>query len=203
MGLLTDGTYEYNWQFKVYAQTVNGAPYAIIAAYNDTYSSSLVDIEATIPLSYCIVEEDFYKAYKTAHQTAKNSNPSSKYATLQLVDGSTYTNHDIHSQSKFEMNNIDSSREDNNLEDDYWIKKYFPTQYTAYKQKYEDWVSDKTKYDAFVITMSNYNAEKTDYDTRYQNWQNDPDTYPNPGTAPQLPELHVYSKPGTCSWQSR
>ena len=193
VGKLSDGTYEYNWQFKVYSQVVNGAPYAIVSAYNDTYSSSLVDIEATIPLSYCVVEDAFYEAYKAAHQAAKNSNPSSKYATLQRVDGSTYSAQDIHSQSKFQMNNIDSSREDNNLEDDYWIKKYFPTQYAAYKQKYEDWVSDKTKYDAFVITMSNYNAEKADYDVKYQNWQNDPSTYQNPGTAPQLPELPVYS----------
>lgn len=190
---LSDGSFDYNWQFKVYQQAVNGSPYSIVCKYNDTYAAGTVSIEASIPLSYSIVENDFFNEYVAAHNTAKNSNPSSEYATIKRVDGTTYTAHDIHSKSKFVMPNIDSSREDNNLEDDFWIKKYFPTQYAAYKQKYEDWVSDKAKYDNFVVEMTKYNSDKITYDTNFQNWQNDPTTYQHPGDAPKLPDLPQYS----------
>ena len=41
---LSDGSYDYNWQFKVYGQTVNETLLSIIAKYNDTYASGAVSV---------------------------------------------------------------------------------------------------------------------------------------------------------------
>lgn len=182
----TDGSFDYNWQFKVYSQTVNGSPYAVVCKYNDTYAEGTVSIRASIPLSYSIVEKDFYEGFLNAHKAAKAAD--STYATVPRLDGSTYTTNDIHAKSKFTIPNIDSSREDNNMEDDYWVKLYFPTQYAAYKSKYNDWVDDKAKFDAFVIEMDDYNTKKTAYD----NYVADPENNPV-ATAPVLPQKPTYS----------
>ncbi|MBO7334951.1 MAG: hypothetical protein J6U67_08630, partial [Lachnospiraceae bacterium] len=203
---LSDGSFDYNWQFKVYQQNVNGSPYAIVCKYNDTYASGTVSIEASIPLSYCAVEKDFFDNYLGLHTAAKvpdapGQEKVKKYlSSVPAANASdpAYTAADVHTQTKFVMENIDSTREDNNLEDDYWIKRYFPTQYAAYKTKYEDWVSDKSKFDAFVIDMAKYNTDKAEYDiqnTAYQHYIDDPDNYPkvDKPTAPTLPDKPTYS----------
>ncbi|MBO7358064.1 MAG: leucine-rich repeat protein, partial [Lachnospiraceae bacterium] len=170
---LSDGTYEYNWQFKIYQQDVNGSPYSIVCKYNDTYASGSVSILPSMPLAFSMVEKDFFEAYVQAHINAKNA--SSSTATINRLNNTTTS-----VKSKFTINKINEANEAMNTTDDYWIKKYYPTYYTDYKSRYEDWLYDKSLFDAFVIEMDTYYSRMLDY-------ERDPDNVQRP-SLPPLPD---------------
>lgn len=153
----SDGALDYNWQFMVYQEAVNGAPFAIICDYNDTYAAGTVAITANIPISYSTVTESFYNDYINAHRSAKTL--GTPYADIELLNGSTYSVDDIHSQSKFAINNIDATRESTNTYDDYWIKQFFPEQYAAYKAQYQDYLADLALYNACKTAVADYDAK--------------------------------------------
>lgn len=188
---LSDGSFDYNWQFKVYSLTVNGSPMAVIAKYNDTYAKGTVSIDANIPITYAVCENDFYEAYKTAHFNAKAA--ASKYATVKKLDNTDYPTNDVHNQSKFSISSISSVRENDDTYDDYWLKKYWPVQYNSFKEVYEAFVADKTKYDNFSSAVDTYNNAVDSYTTAYLMYVTDPENNVEPVFTAVFPEVPVYS----------
>lgn len=180
---MTDGSFDYNWQFMVYPQTVQQSTYSVICKYNDTYASGTVSIAANIPISYSIVENDVYEGFKAAHFSAKQNDKV--YADISKNDGTLYALNDYHNKSKLVINKYDQSAEGLNTEDAYWIKNYFPDRYEAYKKQYQDYVSDEAKFTSFKNAMQTYDYDYGVYQTALAT---------NPAALPpQLPTEPVYS----------
>ncbi len=183
---LSDGSFDYNWQFKIYEQIVNGSPYAIICKYNDTYASGSVSIGATIPLSYCAVEKSYYDAYVQAHKTAQAA--SAATATVTLLDGSTQS-----VKSRYSIDKVTQVNENIATTDDYWLNKYFPTEYNAYKTNYSDYMKDMATFEKFKNDMADYHIAMVDWRAVDAAHTADPDNNPPAGLMPPAPQVPTYS----------
>ncbi len=163
---LSSGAYEIGWQFKLYTLASSGK--GVICEYNSMYATGTLEIASLLPLSYLVVEEDFFNNFFDAHSAAKTSN--TEYATIKSSP-QNYTTTSI--KSKYYITSV-SNTIDNSL-DQYWIEKYFPEQFNTYKTSYNTWVIDKAKYDKYLVDLDAYNTD------------------PSSGTAPAVVE-----NPGEC-----
>ena len=172
---LSTGAYELGWQFEVY-KIENGAAQGkgIISKYNSTYATGTLNIAATLPLSYNVVEESFYDEFFAAHtaaQAAGQTNATVKYNPNIAGNDSSNT---ITVKSKFHLSKIDTNYETQSDQD--MAERYFPEEYSVYKENYETW---KTKYDAYQV----YLEKKAEWQIKHDAHEADP-TYPDPGPEP-------------------
>lgn len=144
---LSDGTYNVNWQFKMYLQSLNETDMGVICQYNSTYQAGTVEIDPTMPYEYCVVESDYYDAFFNAFSVAKDVSHAN-YPTFTLLDGSSYTPASGKAlQTKWTISSVAVSYD--NTYDQYWIEKYFPTEYST-------WVLNKNAYNTYLINYANW-----------------------------------------------
>ena len=190
---LSDGNYEIMWQFDIY--TIGGR--GIISKYNSLYNTGELEIAASLPLDYLIVEDQFRTDYFNAHTAARDaytSHHSTSYdATIKATpDANDTTTKSV--TSNYHLSEVTENYSDGSNQD--IVMRYFPNQFAVYKTKYENW---KTAYDKRVKyeeELASYNAKKaarTRYEQQHQDWANndgDPSTEPafveDPGAPPEV-----------------
>lgn len=145
---ISDGTYNVNWQFKLYLQSVNGVDMGVICQYNSTYPEGTVSIDPTMPYEYCVVEKSYFDDFFAAFETARNANTT--YPTIKRLDNTNYTPTSGKALlTKWSISTIETSYD--TTYDQFWIEKYFPTEYTTWKtnkEKYDKYVEDYTAWQA-------------------------------------------------------
>lgn len=158
---LSDGTYTVNWQFKVYLQNVSQVAMGVICEYNSTYAAGVVTITPSMPYEYIVIEPSEYNAFFDAYLDAKNNGSDTVTVSGRTLDSS-------YSISKVETTYDSTS-------DQYWIEKYFPTEYATYVTKYEQFKAyqDYQKYVAYVQYLADkeaYTAAYNTYLTEHATW---------------------------------
>ncbi len=192
---LSNGDYEIMWQFEVY--TIDGR--GIISKYNSLYNTGELEIAASLPLSYLVVEDQFRTDYFDAHTAAMTNGTNT--ATIQASpNGSTTTT----VKSNYRLTEI---TENYAIGDDQEIvEMYFPSMFAVYKQKYQTWAENKRKYDEYVATYTEWQSKKASFDQytqEYQDWVDhgsDPATKPTPVADPGAAPTPV-EDPGTAPAQ--
>lgn len=149
---LSAGAYEIGWQFKLYTLP-NGK--GVICSYNSMYERGMLEIAAMLPLSYIIVEEQFFQDFFDELQNAKDARNTTATVKADPAGATTRSVPAMYSINAIE--DIYSS-----TDDQYWIEKYFPEDYTKYKAVYAEWKTKKDKYDAYLIALDKWNnSDKT------------------------------------------
>ncbi len=166
---LSSGAYEIGWQFELYTLP-NGK--GVICKYNSMYATGTLEIAAMLPLSYNVVEEDFFDAFFAAHSDAKTANNPN--ATIVEKPGVAGT---VSLKSMFHISEISNSV--NNSMDQYWIERYFPDKFSTYKANYNSWKQQKEQYDAKV-------SEHAAWASVSGNTAPEPVIPASPGDAPEI-----------------
>ncbi|MBP5151500.1 MAG: leucine-rich repeat domain-containing protein, partial [Lachnospiraceae bacterium] len=173
---LSDGSYEIMWQFKVY--TIGGR--GIICEYNSLYNKGELEIKASLPLDYMVVETDFYDAFYQAHADAATN--SNNYATIQRNPGSATPT--VNVLSNYHLSSIEDMPSLGSVQD--VVATYWPTDFQNYKTGYEAWKARDDAYNAYVAEQTAWQA-KSDawnaYVTAHEAWATGAD--PDPATEPQ------------------
>lgn len=192
---LSTGAYELGWQFEVYKIPSGAAAgKGIISKYNSTYATGTLNIAATLPLSYNVVENDFYEAFFAKMYAAKEANSST--ATVQYDPSDASSTRTM--KAKFHLNKIEATYNPESDQD--MASLYFPEQYAVYKGNYETWKANKDNYDTYVAAKAVWDQKKAEYDAyvlAYNEWVAggkvgvEPVAKPDPG-----PEPTVVNDPG-------
>lgn len=162
---LTTGAYEIGWQFELYTLE-NGK--GVICKYNSTYAKGKLRIAAMLPLSYNVVEEDFFEAFFAAHDTAKKNSLSVATIAESPENSNTTT-----IKTRFTVGELSNDYVPESDQD--MLERYYPEVFTEHKNKYTEW---KAKHDAY-----------TQYQLDYSNWVAANDGSPAPT---------VVNDPGAC-----
>lgn len=145
---LTTGAYEIGWQFELYTLP-NGK--GVICKYNSMYATGTLRIAAMLPLSYNVVEESFYSDFFEAHKQAKKDGTVN--ATIQNSPDAPAT---TTVKSRFTIAELSQSYIPESDQD--MIERYYPEIFAAHTAKYNNWVSEKQAYEAYLVTYANWLA---------------------------------------------
>ncbi len=145
---ISSGAYEIGWQFKLY--TIGNSK-GIICSYNSMYQRGNLDIKALLPLSYLVVESDFFDDYYAAHSNALTNGTPMASVKASPEGGALTTS----VKSKYTMKEIVPSSD--YTKDYYWITKYFPEKFADHEALYAEWKTKKDAYDAYQEALKVYN----------------------------------------------
>lgn len=130
IGKMSDNTYQLDWQFKFFMQTVKGSPRGVISEYNSTYQKDTVNLNPNVTYEYYKVTTTEYNDFYTAQDaTEKKSNEP---------EAGDY---------KFFLKYFESEYKA-------WVEKY-----NSYTEKLAQYTKDKKAYDAYVIAKAYYETD--------------------------------------------
>lgn len=145
---LSDGSYIVNWQFRLYLQDVNGTDMGVICEYNSTYEEPTVEVKPTMPIEYCMVDNDFYDDFFSAFTTARTNGDA--YPTFERLDGTSETpTTGVALATKWTISSVAPNTDTSY--DQYWISKYFPDQFNT-------WVANKNAYSVYTEAVEAWEA---------------------------------------------
>lgn len=145
------GNYEYWWKFKAYAQNVGGSSYGVICDYNTLYQTNLLEINKYQPIEYLTVTQAEYDAFYQAFIDGKNADSVQGASVPNVtINGKSYKNY-------YTINQIGNMILEGS--DEYFLNKYFSSDYADYKIAYEAW---QAKMAAYQLYEAWNNGPKTD-----------------------------------------